>query len=216
MSVTRRTLGPMISPRMPTKTCRAAGRRRRERGAVMVEFLIAFLPTFLLFLGLVQSGLLFTVRLVTQHAATTTARAAAVVIGDDPKRYDGEPAHQLTRNGKRSKAVRNAALITLSPLILNGTVQSVDVAFPARDKPGGPPQDEPIYYTPMGARDVAKIRVRLGVEVACRIPLVNWIACPPRFDFRCLRRNIGLLYPTQWVEAEAIYPYQGALYGYDR
>ena len=51
--------------------------RRDVRGAVYVEFLIAFLPVYTMFLCLIQLGLLFTVRLVVDHAAENAARAAA-------------------------------------------------------------------------------------------------------------------------------------------
>lgn len=180
----------------------------------MIEFLLAFLPTFLLFLGLIQSGLLFTARLFVDHAATNAARAAAVVIGDDPKRYDGEPPHQISSDSRRFKAVRSAALLTLAPLILNGTVQGVDLVFPPQETPGGPAQKKTVSFAPMGVHDITKVRVRLEVEVACRIPLVNWIACPPRLDLHRLQRDIGLLSPTQWIQAEAIFPYQGASYDY--
>src|SRR5262245_43112129 len=79
------------------------------RGAVMVEFLIAFLPVFSLFLCLLQLGLLFAVRLVVEHAATNAARAAAVIIGDDPKNYSPrEDQNKLTPgSGEHYKQVRN-------------------------------------------------------------------------------------------------------------
>lgn len=62
---------------------------RDEGGAVYVEFLIAFFPIFILVLGLVQMALMYTAHLVVQHAASTAARAAIVVLPDDPARYDG-------------------------------------------------------------------------------------------------------------------------------
>src|SRR5688500_719862 len=55
---------------------------RDRRGAVFVEFLIAFLPVQVFFLCLIQLAILYSVRLVTEHAAINGARAAAVVIGD--------------------------------------------------------------------------------------------------------------------------------------
>ena len=205
-----RSLSILHPPRV--RRSNGIGQPGLEQGAVMVEFLIVFMPVFLLFLGVIQSGLLFVARVVVQHAATNTARAAAVVIGDDPGRYDGEPPHEVSPDGERYRAVRNAALITLSPLILNGTVQSVAVVFPDADKPGSPARDGVISFEPMGTTEISKVRTRLEVEVACRIPLVNWLTCPPRLDFQHWRRNVALFFPTQWVEAEAIYPYQGARY----
>lgn len=66
-----------------------------ERGAVYVEFLLAFPPLFLLFLGLVQLGLLQGARLVVQQAAREGVRSAAVVLPDPHARYDGVPPHTL-------------------------------------------------------------------------------------------------------------------------
>lgn len=62
-----------------------------EGGAAYVEFLLAFIPLFIMFLGMVQMALMYAGDLVVQHAATTAARAAAVVIDDDPRHYDGAP-----------------------------------------------------------------------------------------------------------------------------
>ncbi len=60
-----------------------------RRGAAYVEFLLAFIPLFIMFLGMVQMALMYAADLVVQHSATTAARAAAVVIDDDPQYYDG-------------------------------------------------------------------------------------------------------------------------------
>ena len=113
--------------------------RRDQRGVVFVEFLIAFLPVYTFFLCLIQLGLLFSVRLITEHAAVNAARAAAVVIGDDPRRYNGERVNRLVVEGSaRYDAVRNAALLSMAPLILNGFVHSVSVVFPPEENPGAP------------------------------------------------------------------------------
>lgn len=58
------------------------------RGAAYVEFLLAFIPLFIMFLGMVQMALMYAGDLVVQHAATRAARAAAVVIDDDPQYYE--------------------------------------------------------------------------------------------------------------------------------
>ena len=96
---------------------------RCERGAVFVEFLIVFLPVFTFFLCLLQLALLFTVRLVTEHAALTAARAAAVIIGDETKRYGNEPPNQLKIGGKREQAIKNAVYLTMAGFILDGTAE---------------------------------------------------------------------------------------------
>jgi len=123
--------------------------RRSARGAVFVEFLIAFLPVYTFFLCLIQLSLLFSVRLLTEHAAVNAARAAAVVIAEPKGRYP-DPAHRLTRKtSPRYKAIRNAAVLSLSPLILNGSIADVDVVFPGDATPGGPERGFPVSFRAM-------------------------------------------------------------------
>lgn len=65
------------------------------RGAVYIEFILAFMPVFLLFLGTVQLGLAAVARIVVQHAATRAVRTAVVVLEDDPKEYRDAPRGDL-------------------------------------------------------------------------------------------------------------------------
>lgn len=60
-----------------------------RRGSVMVEFLIAFMPVFTLFLSICELANLYASKLVVTHAAYRTARAGAVVFPDDPANYTG-------------------------------------------------------------------------------------------------------------------------------
>lgn len=186
-----------------------------DRGAVFVEFLIAFMPVYVFFLCLVQLSLLFTVRLATEHAAVNAARAAAVVIGDDPQRYGGERMHEIIEGrGERYAAVHNAALLTLAPFVLNGTVLGVDVLFPPPDKPGADGRKGPLHFLPMGTHDVEKVRVRVEVDTACRIGFANRVTCPLLSLGSRPRLHVQLDLPTILVRAEAVYPYQGARYAY--
>lgn len=75
---------------------------RDQRGAVYVEFLLVFLPVFLLFLAVVQLGFVYAARLVVQHSANRAVRAAVVIIDDDPARYDMEPRGRLRLNGSHA------------------------------------------------------------------------------------------------------------------
>lgn len=72
---------------------------RDTRGAAYVEFLIAFIPVFLLFLGMLQAALLYGANLVVSHAATSAARSAVVVLPDDPRRYGDEPVNVVDYSG---------------------------------------------------------------------------------------------------------------------
>jgi hypothetical protein len=193
-----------------------SGWRRDARGAVYVEFLIAFLPVYTMFLCLIQLGLLFTVRLIVDHAALNAARAAAVVIGDDEGVYDyggQDTKHTVTPpDGKRHKVVEAAALLTLAPLIVNGVVQAVDVEYPPPNEPGGTPQSGTIRFTPMHGSTVQKVRVRVTVEALCRIGLANRIVCRLHNEYNTVKDPFGVVLPYQSVRSEAIFPYQGAAY----
>jgi len=188
-------------------------------GAVFVEFLIAFLPVFTFFLCLVQLGLLFSVRELTEHAATTAARAAAVVIGDDPARYGNEEQDKIEPGrGKRYDAVYRAALLTVAPFILDGTIRDLKVEFPPPDRPEGDVSNNPVSYTPMNLTTISKVRVRVTVEANCKIGLGSWIACDYAFArfgvkdpflFPVIRP-----FPTRTIKAEGMFPYQGARYAY--
>lgn len=61
--------------------------RRCEAGAVYVEFLVAFFPVFLLFLGTVQLAFVRGAQLVVREAAARACRTAIVILDDDPERH---------------------------------------------------------------------------------------------------------------------------------
>ncbi len=81
-----------------------------ERGVVYVEFLLAFLPLFLIFLALCQIALLIAGKLVVEHAAFTGARSAIVVLDDDPKYYGGTARGVLSESGKRLQPQQGARM----------------------------------------------------------------------------------------------------------
>lgn len=76
------------------------------RGAVYVEFIIAFMPIFVLFLAICQLSLLVVARLVVSHAAVTAARAAVVVLEDDPKYYRDVPRGTISATGGDQQGLR--------------------------------------------------------------------------------------------------------------
>lgn len=180
---------------------------RDESGAVYVEFLIAFMPVFVFFLCLLQLALLFSSQLVVEHSAVQGARAAAVVFGDEPDPY-GEHGDDAvnTLSAPRRGAVRDAVLISLAPLILDGSIATVDVAFPREDAPGGDDQPENEPLTPMANAGPRMIRVRVEAAVVCKIAMANVIICKPGG-----RPNLRV---TQ-AAAESLYPFQGARYAYE-
>ncbi|MEO7038060.1 MAG: TadE family protein [Polyangiaceae bacterium] len=92
------------------------GSRLGERGAVYVEFLIVFMPLFLLFLTVCQFALLAAARLVVQHSALSAARSAIVVLEDDPNRYGGAPRGSLSKGTTTTAPSFEQALASLIAL----------------------------------------------------------------------------------------------------
>jgi len=70
--------------------------RQDTGGAAYVEFLLSFIPVFIMFLGMLQAALLYGANLVVSHAATTAARAAVVVLPDNPDEYGGEGVNNVS------------------------------------------------------------------------------------------------------------------------
>jgi len=81
-----------------------------DGGAAYVEFLMAFIPLFIMFLGMVQMCLMYAGDLVVQHAASRASRAAAVVLDDDPEYYDGARRRQIDTSGSSSESPLGALI----------------------------------------------------------------------------------------------------------
>lgn len=93
----------------PADASAATGKNgcKGTRGAVYVEFLIAFLPVFCFFLALVQFSLLELINMMVKHTAEQTVRAAIVIIHDDPQYYGGVAVGSVT--GQRKDDIQKAA-----------------------------------------------------------------------------------------------------------
>lgn len=61
-----------------------AARRMNDKGAVLAEFAIAFMPICTLFLVLMQFGRYQVARVASHHAASVAARACAVIKEPNP------------------------------------------------------------------------------------------------------------------------------------
>jgi hypothetical protein len=163
---------------------------RDRSGAVYVEFLIAFLPMFLFFSALLQLGMLQIADLVTKHAAVIAARAAIVVLTDDPLFYDGVPVNQA--KGRRYTEIQLAAGYPMTAIHAGGPA-TVNVSFPSM--PGG--HDN---RTSFGEDDV--VRVRVDYMYPCGIPIGNRLVC-----------GLGA---KKTLSGEAAMPNQGPNYVYPK
>lgn len=104
-----------------------------RRGAAYVEFLLAFIPLFIMFLGMVQMALMYAGDLVVQHSATTAARAAAVVIDDDPQYYGGADRRDVGSFGVTSTEDALSSILSL----FGGSVSTAGIGT----SPGGARMD---------------------------------------------------------------------------
>jgi hypothetical protein len=97
--------------------------RARTRGTTSIEMLICFMILITVWFGLAQLSLVGVGRLVVQHAAHRAARAAIVILDDDPEKYQKAPRGLVAREGEpRMAAVRTAAyapLAVLAPPVAN-------------------------------------------------------------------------------------------------
>jgi hypothetical protein len=95
---------------------------RADRGAVMVESLVA-IPTLLAFFAMIlQLSYMSIASLVVQHAAVMAARSASVIVPDDPFAF-GDHGKIGSADGDRLATVTDAAnfaLKALEPLPLQG------------------------------------------------------------------------------------------------
>lgn len=190
--------------------------RDDTRGAVYVEFLIAFIPVLTFFLCVLQLAMLYTAKLYVDHAAVVAARSAAVVFGDDPKDFGNTPINQLSE--RRRDAVRRAALLALAPLVLDGTVLSLNIVYPNPAQSGGADALTDRSIRPMQDASVTMVRVRVEAMARCKIAIANKIACSPLLALRDGARTFGLAGggAMTLLRSESVYPYQGASYAYER
>lgn len=185
----------------PKNQCSRPRLSKDRRGAVYVELIIAFLPVFLFFSYLVQFGLLCAASVVTKHAAWMAARAAMVIIPDNPIYYGGgvgvawktpsplgmlacgQPPNPITfsPNGAQISEIQVAAGRILQPM---GGVSSGNLPTVTLDKSS---------YT-----ITDNITVKVEYAFPCTIPI----------------GNLMCLGATKTITAQASIPMQGANYHY--
>jgi TadE-like protein len=180
--------------------------RNAQRGTVIVEFLIIIIPLLALILGTLQVALLASAKLVTMQAARNAARAAVVVLNEEPGRYGGEPRLAAPPSSRRHAEIQRAAEVTL--MAAASAVHVSDV-FAARTAlvtprtgilaPGGP--CNPIVAfpgKPGGTFGLDEdVTVRVTIDYPCAIPLGRFFACRG---------------PRRQLAAEATLVNQGAQY----
>jgi hypothetical protein len=122
------------------------------RGGAVIETLVALPLTLFVFLTSVQLGVLEIASLGASHAAQTSARAASVVLADDPRDYDGPAGHATPRRVDDVRTAGRAAF---------GFIDSrsdLDVTLDRASYRRGDP-----------------VKVRARVTVECRVPFARLV-----------------------------------------
>ncbi len=111
------------------------GRRllNETRGAVMVEHLIAFLPVLFFGLSVWELIELWAGDLLVRRAASAAARAAVVVLADDPRFYDGLAQNQF--RGARRRDIELAATLVLATSPHFSSKPEVSLSFGSGHEP---------------------------------------------------------------------------------
>lgn len=159
---------------------------RSTGGAVYIEFLVAFFPLFVFFLGLVQLADLHQANIIVHHAAMMAVRSAIVILPDDPQFYDGVEVGSAT--GKRREDIVKA---TTMVLMASRSISEMKLSFPSTT--GGDDDQEQV-----GRNDL--VHVKLQARYQCRVPFVNRLVCSQN--------------SLRTITAEAAMPNQGADYKY--
>lgn len=181
-------------------------RRSSTGGAAYVEFLLAFLPIFTLFMGLLQIIVLYGARVMTQHAATRAARTASVVIDDDPAYYLGEErgfvggqrasAEDLARSYRRHLGIDSGSVVTTRRAAVEISAMLALLAITPRDPSGrGNPSGDSIdararttrehvdvevmssSSVPISLVEDQDVRVRVTFRYPCAIPFAGPLVC---------------------------------------
>ena len=133
----------------------------------MVEFLVAFVPVMTFAMCIFQQTVLYAGQLLTEHAALSAARAATVVIPDNPNRYGGEGANTVGQ--KHKDAIKLAAIRALGPLVQDENISAVEV-------------DLGQTSGSIGAK--APINVTVNATFQCKVPLAAQIICDSNGEFK--------------------------------
>ena len=191
-----------MRPRQPSVALLA----RDGRGVVMVEFLIAFVPLFVLFLATTQLALIGVAELIVRHAAFAGVRSAVVVLDDDPRYYGGVARCALTGSGAdtRAAAIRRSVelrLAAIAPALLHTSDAGTAVTFPVA------PGSATLFDTRVEPGPTVTLRVTH--VFACVVPIAAALLCHRRWS------GAGKGRLARVLEAEATLPSQRAGYLYE-
>jgi Flp pilus assembly protein TadG len=133
---------------------------RNKKGAVMVEFIIAFMPIITIFLVLVEVSRYSMAKMAMEHAAGVSARACSVIQTPQNQgidKVDGDPATDVQKAGQTALNVwtGNNKIGSKNAVLLSNVKVTCD-------PPAGPT-----------GTDEAKVEA----DYHCRVPLAGRLVC---------------------------------------
>lgn len=143
----------MTSTRKPSRDPQKPSLRTDERGAVLVEFLVALMPLMITFSSFVQLSQIATARVVVKHATIVGARAAAVISNANHNTPD-------QKSGDNLGEIRNGVWAALGPW--SKTMRGVDVEV----------QDQSSCDDPYGL-----VTVTVNARYKCSVPFGGQLLC---------------------------------------
>jgi hypothetical protein len=152
--------------------------------------LVAFPIVLFCFFWIVELVLCLSASLVLHHAAVRAARAAAVVLFDNPQFYDGEPTGQPS--GRRRQDVDLAAALVLKNA---PHVENMKLTLPST--PDGDDDRTSVKPTDL-------VHVRLKAEYRCFLPISRGIVCDVSSGTRSLETVASFL--TQGATYDELKP----------
>lgn len=166
-----------------------------QRGAAYVEFLVAFFPILLLFVGLLQLQLAYLTQLFVTRAAFAAARAAAVYVPQPDA--EGRVSHEISEQARA--AVDDAVLWAVAPVLLRGWLGELPITtFP--DSTDRRSTGERTSF----ADGPDMVRVRVFASYVCHMPPLDLVMCREADGQRLI-----------FLSSEATFPYQRASYQHD-
>lgn len=138
---------PRRAPDSPSTTL-----HRDERGAVLVEFLVALMPLMITFSSFVQLSQIATARVVVKHATIVGARAAAVMSNKNHNTPD--------QKGDGATDIKEGVNAALGPWVR--TMKQVDVEV----------DDQSSCSDPYGM-----VSVTVKADYRCSVPFGGFLLC---------------------------------------
>lgn len=185
-------------------------------GNVYVEALLVIPIILLLITGIAQLTLLWTAQLGVMHAANAAARAAIVVLDDDPRLYGGEARNAAPDGSARHAEITRAAMIALvgagtellapdPDITFERALVRRDLSLPLPELLTPPAElaqavkvSFPNHAGTFGLREIVTVRVEH--TFSCLVPIARYVVC-----------GVGSQLP---LAADAGLPNQGAPYIY--